>query len=284
MRYSIFVLPILFTLIAGSGGLAFAENSFNVKIPTGASYQNADKFWILSSGDRTDNSIGDTTGEITVYPGDSITWHNADDALHTITSVSASSIETGDFEEDGVFDSGIFTKGKSYTNQFDDLGDFHYYCILHTWMNGVVHVTKNPGSVQTIDNIGSGYSENGLGFEVKYILDTNLQKAVHVNPDDKSLTFRISGTSENEQITFVLPSELIESPNAVLVDGEITNFESEITSSGTKLVVPISSDTNEIKIMGTKVIPEFGFLAISILSISILSILFLTRSKLSMFR
>ena len=81
----------------------------------------------------------------------------------------------------------------------------------------------------------------------------------------------------------MLPLELIENPNAVLVDGEMTEFESEITSSGTKLIIPISSDSNEIKIMGTKVIPEFGFLALSILSIGLVSTLFLARSKLSIF-
>lgn len=274
MRYSIFVLPLILAMVS-SGGLAFAE-TYDIKIPTGASDPGAPFFW-------SETSTGVTTGIITISPGDSVTWHNADTAFHTITSVSADSYETGEFEVDGVFDSGFFTAGESYTRQFDDLGDFYYYCTLHPWMNGIVYVVKDPGSVQSLDNIGSGYSEDGVGFEVKYILDTNLQNAVHVNPDDKSLTFRISGTSGNEQITFLLPLELIENPNAVLVDGEMTEFESEITSSGTKLIIPISSDSNEIKIMGTKVIPEFGFLALSILSIGLVSTLFLARSKLSIF-
>lgn len=275
MRYSIFALSLIFALVVSSGGLAFAE-TFEIKIPTGASDPGAPFFW-------SETTTGVTTGIITISPGDSVTWHNADTAFHTVTSVSADSYETGEFEVDGVFDSGFFTAGESYTRQFDDLGDFYYYCSLHPWMNGIVYVVKDPGSVQSIDNIGSGLSEDGVGFEVKYILDTNLQNAVHVNPDDKSLTFRISGTSQNEQITFLLPLDLIENPNAVLVDGTMTEFESEITSSGTKLIIPISSESNEIKIMGTKVIPEFGFLALSILSIGLVSTLFLARSKLSIF-
>ena len=275
MRYSVFVLPLIIALVVSSSGLAFAE-TFDIKIPTGASDPGAPFFW-------SETSTGVTTGIITISPGDSVTWHNADTTFHTITSVSADSYETGEFEVDGVFDSGFFTAGESYTRQFDDLGDFYYYCSLHPWMNGIVYIVKDPGSVQSIDNVGSGYSEDGVGFEVKYILDTNLQNAVHVSPDDKSLTFRISGTSGNEQITFLLPLELIENPNAILVDGEMTEFESEITSSGTKLIIPISSDSNEIKIMGTKVIPEFGFLALSILSIGLVFILFLARSKLSIF-
>ncbi len=267
MRVTFFVLPLLIVMIVGSTSVAFAEN-YQIKIPSGASNSNAPFFW-------SEKSTGVTTGEITVFPGDSITWRIADSALHTITSVSHSG------EIDGVFDSGVFTVGKSYTRQFDEFGDFYYFCIIHEWMNGVVHVVPNPGNVKSIDNVGSGYSHDGLGFRVKYILDTNLQNTVHVNPNDKSLTFKISTHSENEQITFLLPKKLIENLNAVLVDGVITAFETEVTSSGTKLVILITTNSAEIKIMGTKVIPEFGFLALSILSVGLVSTLFLTRSKFS---
>ena len=270
MRVMFFLLPLLIAMLVGSTGVAFAEN-YEIKIPSAASSPNAPYFW-------SETSTGVTTGEITVFPGDSVTWNNADSALHTITSVSQSG------EVDGIFDSGVFTAGKSYTLQFDDLGDFYYYCVLHEWMNGVVHVVKNPGNVKSIDNVGSGYSDDGLGFRIKYILDTNLQNAVHVNPDDKILTFRISGNSNNDQITFLLPEKLIENPNAVLVDGVMAEFETEITSSGTKLIIPISADSQEIKIIGTKVITEFGFLARRTWCIRIMLILFLTRSKLSLFR
>ena len=254
-----------------------SAETYEIKIPSGASDPGAPFFW-------SEKSTGATSGEITVFPGDSVIWNNADTAFHTITSVSADSVETGEFEVDGIFDSGFFTAGKSYTQKFDDVGDFYYYCSLHPFMNGVVHVVKNPGNVKSIDNVGSGFSDDGLGFNVKYILDTNLQKVVHVNPDERSLTFRISESSGNDHITVVLPSKLIENPNAVFVDGAMTEFESEDTSSGTKLLIPITADSQDIKIMGTKVIPEFGFLAISILSIGVVSMLFLTRSKLSVFR
>ncbi|QLH05556.1 copper-binding protein [Nitrosopumilus oxyclinae] len=273
----VYLLPLLVLFVAGYASLAFAETTFEIKIPSGASDPGAPFFW-------SEKSTGVTTGEITVFPGDSVIWHNADTAFHTITSVSADSIQTGEFEVDGKFDSGFFTAGKSFTQKFNDVGDFYYFCSIHPFMNGVVHVVKNPGNVKSIDNVGSGFSDDGLGFKVKYILDTNLQKAVHVNPDEKSLTFRISGSSGNDQITLVLPPKLIENPNAVFVDGVMTEFESESTSSGTKLILPITADSKDIKIMGTKVIPEFGFLAISILSIGVVSMLFLTRSKLLMFR
>jgi plastocyanin len=277
MKISLFTL-FLFSISIFGISTAFAEE-YHITIPTGASDENAPYFW-------SEKSTGVTTGEITVFPGDSITWKNADTAFHTITSVSRSGEKlplTID-DEDGVFDSGFFTAGKSYTRQFDDYGNFYYYCSLHPWMYGIVHVVSDTGSVQSIDRVASGFSGDGLGFEVKYILDTNLANAVHVDPDEKTLTFTISDSSETDQITLVLPEGLIENPNAIWVDGKIiTNFQKETTSTGTKLVIPIDSDSREIKIMGSHVIPEFGFLALSILSIGLVSVLFLTRSRLSIF-
>ena len=270
----LFVLPLFVLMIVGSTSLAFAE-TYEIKIPTGASDLNAPFFW-------SEKITGVTTGVITVYPGDSVIWYNADTAFHTITSGIPPITEDGVFEEDGIFDSGFFTAGKSYTKQFDDLGDFPYYCSLHPWMDGIVHVVVNSGSVQSIDNVGSGYSDDGLGFEVKYILDTTLQKDVRIDPDEKSLTFRISGDTQSGNITFVLPTELIQNPNVVWVDGVIVDFDMDVTSTGTKLMIPIPLHSEEVKIMGTQVIPEFGFLALGILSIGIFSTLLLTRSKFSM--
>ena len=77
---SLFVIPLSVEI--------FAQTEYEIKIPTGAADPNAPFFW-------SEKSTGVTTGEITVYPGDSVTWSNADTAFHTITSVSASSIKTG---------------------------------------------------------------------------------------------------------------------------------------------------------------------------------------------
>ena len=265
MRAELCVLPLLAMFVAGFGSLAFAE-TYDIKIPSGASDPTAPYFW-------SEKSTGVTTGEITVYPGDSITWSNADTTFHTITSV------TKDGKVDGLFDSGLFTAGKSYTRQFDELGDFYYFCSLHPYMNGVVHVVLNPGSVQSIHGIASGYSDDGLGFEVKYILDTNLQNAAYIDTKGNALTFTISGDTLNEQITLILPTKLIDNPNTVWVDGDMVDFTIEETSTGIKLVIPIEPHSKEIKIMGTHVIPEFGLLAMGVLSVGLFSTLFLTRSK-----
>ena len=175
----------------------------------------------------------------------------------------------------------FFSAGESYSRQFTELGDFYYFCSVHPWMNGIVHVVKNPGSVQSINNVGSGLSDDGLGFQVKYILDTNLQRDVDIDTSENILTFKVSGDTENEQITFVLPPKLIENPNSVWVDGEMSEFQTD-TTTGTKLIIPIEPHSKEIKIMGTHVIPEFGFFALGILSIGLISTVFLICSKFSL--
>jgi len=265
-------LALAFLVIIPTTVVTFAQTEHEINIPSGASDPGAPFFW-------SEKNTGVTTGEITIYPGDSVTWRNADTAFHTITSVSPSSFETGDFEVDGVFDSGFFTAGKSYTRQFNDQGDFYYVCTIHPYMNGVVHVTTNPGSVQTIDRVASGFTDDGLGFKIKYILDTNLQNAVHVNPDKKTLTFTISGDTENEELIIILPPELIENPNTVWVDGEMFDFEIEETNTGMKLIIPILPDSKEVKIMGAYVIPEFGSVAMMILVLSIVSVVILSQKS-----
>ena len=260
--FSFFVLGIGFTSFAS------AEKNYVIIMPSGSSDPDAPFFW-------SEKSTGVTTGVITIHPNDSVTWENADTTFHTITSV------TPQGNIDGLFDSGFINAGESYSRQFPDLGDYYYFCSIHPWMSGIVHVVKDPGSVKSIQNVGSGLSEDGLGFEVKYILDANLQKAVHIDPDERTLTFRVSGDTQNEQITLVLPPKLIENPNAVWIDGTMTDFESQTTSTGTKLVIPIEPGISEIKVMGTHVIPEFGFVALGILGVGLFSTLFLVRSKLS---
>ncbi len=268
MRLYFFILPLLIAFILGSGNFIFAEETYTIVMPSGSSDSSAPFFW-------SEKSTGVTTGEITVFPNDSINWENADTAFHTITSVTQSG------EIDGIFDSGFINAGDSYSRQFIELGDFYYFCSIHPWMSGVVHVVKNFGSVQSIHSVGSGYSDDGLGFKVKYILDTNLQQAVFIDTTENALTFRISGDTENEQITIILPTELIENPNAVWINGVMTDFETDTTSSGTKLIIPMVPHSKEIKIMGTSVIPEFGFLALGVLSVGLFSTLFLIRSKFS---
>ena len=68
--------------------------------------------------------------EITVSPGTKITWTNHDETPHTVTSNDKSFASKG-LDTDDKFE-----------HIFASEGDFSYYCTVHPFMTGVVHVRK----------------------------------------------------------------------------------------------------------------------------------------------
>ena len=72
---------------------------------------------------------------LTVPTGTTVTWKNADSTLHTVTSGSAESGESGT-----VFDSSYMAAGKTFPWTFSTAGTFDYYCTLHPFMKGQVVV------------------------------------------------------------------------------------------------------------------------------------------------
>lgn len=70
---------------------------------------------------------------ISVAVGTTITWTNDDNAPHTATSGASPT-------PDGLFDTGIVTKGHSKAVKLSKRGTFEYYCALHPFMHGTVTV------------------------------------------------------------------------------------------------------------------------------------------------
>lgn len=68
--------------------------------------------------------------EITVAPGTTIVWTNRDQTPHTATS------------RDKSFASPALDTDDSYRFTFTKPGDFSYFCLMHPFMTGIVHVRK----------------------------------------------------------------------------------------------------------------------------------------------
>jgi plastocyanin len=66
--------------------------------------------------------------EITVRKGTTVIFHNLDDVVHTATA-------------DNIFDTGDIKKDGSYSIQFDEVGEFSYYCKPHPFMKAKIIVT-----------------------------------------------------------------------------------------------------------------------------------------------
>ena len=76
-----------------------------------------------------------TPQEITVAPGTTVTWTNADETPHTLAARDAS------------FKSKALDTGDAFTFTFAQPGDFAYFCTLHPFMTGVVHVRKRESAI-----------------------------------------------------------------------------------------------------------------------------------------
>lgn len=245
------IATILVLQVAGNN--AYALKTHTVKIPTGAADQNAPFFW--------------DPAEMTIQQSDFVEWGNGDTTTHTVTSGNLSV----DPEDVGtIFDSGLFGPGKFFKYQFTETGTFDYVCTIHPWMIGKINVVAAlTQDVKIVHNVGSEVDETGDGFDVQYMLNKKLQSA-SVDNARKTVTFVLEGEFEDDVFTVMLSEGLIENPNAVWLDDEqITNFQSETSNGITTLKIPLKADTEEVIIMGTSVVPEFGFLSLAIFTVAI---------------
>ena len=68
---------------------------------------------------------------VTVKPGTTVTWTNADDIPHTVVS------------KDGLFRSKVLDSGDKFSFTFAHAGQFGYFCSIHPHMTGKI-VVKAP--------------------------------------------------------------------------------------------------------------------------------------------
>ena len=105
-----------------TGNTTGASGGASVTIASGSSVPSNGKFFVPET--------------VTVSTGTTITWTNGDSTLHTVTSGSAESGNSGT-----EFDSSYLAAGKTFQHQFGTAGTFDYYCTLHPWMKGKVVVS-----------------------------------------------------------------------------------------------------------------------------------------------
>ena len=74
---------------------------------------------------------------VTIGVGGEVTWVNDDAAAHTVTSGVLA-----DGGSDGIFDSGLLGPGAEFSHRFEAAGEYHYFDLVHPWMQGIVIVME----------------------------------------------------------------------------------------------------------------------------------------------
>jgi len=240
---------------------------YDINMPTGSASPDAPYFW-------QNEKTGEATGDILILVGDTVVWKNGDQAKHTITS---GTLESG---PDGIFGGTDFlVPGEFYDYTFKKKGNYPYFCLIHPWMTGIVTVTGEGYKI--ISDVGKDVGDGLSSFNVDYQFSGIVSEA-SVNEEEKSITFQLTSDpkSNDQNLLMLLPSDLIDGPYVIFVDGE-KNLTFEYISDDVNTVkIELPDNSKEITIIGSKIMPEFGIVTVIILGIALTSMIFIQKSKI----
>ena len=146
--------------------------------------------------------------------------------------------------------------------------------VLVELVNGI---SAKPDTVQP--SITCGKSELAvMGNCVPYSISGGTVNGAKVNTNDNSLIVMISA-NEDGTITLNPSKNVLDGAFMVLVDGEEWD---DVEIDGNQITVMFLAGAEEIEIIGTHVVPEFGAIAALILAVAIISIIAVSaKSRLS---
>jgi predicted secreted protein with PEFG-CTERM motif len=129
---------------------------------------------------------------------------------------------------------------------------------------------------------------NANGYCIPYTISGASVTGARLNVATTSLIINLLTTSDGT-ITLDIPRNVLDTdsdknPLFVLVDGEEADSEESVTSDTRRVTIMFPEGTEEIEIIGTFVIPEFGTIAALILAVAIISIIAVSaKTRLNVF-
>ena len=266
---------ILMTTATSAAAIPSAYAETTVSLPVGSAVpgcEETDECYIPSS--------------VNVGAGETVTWSNDDTAAHTVTSGTAAD------GPDGLFDSSLFATGTTFSHTFEEEGTFDYFCMVHPWMVG--NVIVGQAIATATENISAAENEpetieiepttttESVEFNVDYDI-TGSGNVVNVTPDSEASSVIVELESATEQgvLTITLPRDVMDAKTSdeedddffVLVDGEEVVFEETKTDNDRTLAIQFPAGSEEVEIIGTFVVPEFGTIVMMVLAVAIISII-----------
>jgi len=149
------------------------------------------------------------------------------------------------------------------------------------------------GVTEPVDQIASTVTDTTVSIEgsndlIGYEITGGKLLGIIPDVDSNSLIIYIDATDDGS-LTLTIPRSVMDATiNGgdddffVLIDGEEVDFDEITTSTDRTLTIAFSAGAEEIEIIGTFVVPEFGTIAAMILAVAIISIIAISaKSRLS---
>jgi predicted secreted protein with PEFG-CTERM motif len=241
----------------------FAASNIEVIIATGSSSPKSN-LWF--SPPETNANVGDT-----------IEISNGDTVPHEIVS------GTPDSGPDEKFDTGTLNPGLSfsYLVTSKDVGTLHFYDKNYPWMVGNILVQSTPTGYKVFRGVGHDVGDGKTTFDVQYQSIKDIIGA-SVGQKDHSLNFILVGkTNQSSNLVLRLPNALIMPPFlGIQRDGQFINDFTISQEPGLNVItVPITPLSEQVSVVGSAVVPEFGPVAVLVLAISIVTIVLFTKFR-----
>ena len=303
---------VLFALVAGISATipdAFADHA-EVTITTGPG-----NLSVPGCEETNDCYVPETA---TVDAGGKVIMTNTDPAgIHTWTSGTVDGF-TG--TPDGVFESGMLNADQSYEWIADvEPGEYPYYCMLHTWMQGTIVVQEVAAEEEHMEE--EAHEEEHMEEETTMMEkdDHGDDHGDHMDDEGHLITeasatgMMSDGTTVSVWTTEPMAGEMMEI-HVEFVDSEHVNHDITVTQNGETVLddmgahhhggsgmhttAPLSSSdpvdititfqgygiddlTGPIgeEVVFSNVVPEFGTIAMMVLAVAIISIIAVTAKS-----
>ena len=135
-----------------------------------------------------------------------------------------------------------------------------------------------PVFAQTPQQFAVKDVQSGQSYTVNYGVTGATVNDISISQQDTSLLVTLTSSSDGN-LTMTMPRSLIDAKATlgddqffVLVDGADSDFTESKTTDSRTITVSIPEGTQEVEVIGTQVVPEFGSLSFVVLVIAIISI------------
>ncbi|MFQ5969741.1 MAG: cupredoxin domain-containing protein [Nitrososphaerales archaeon] len=232
---------------------------------------------------------------LTVKVGTGIVWTNTDDRRHTVTSGSPG-------EATAPLKSLLLEKGDTYEFTFSHAGlyqgSYKYFDQVTKTMRGEIiveeEVKKTEEKLPEVETIEIYFQDPKSGVK-KVLFPTGTIKSMYINPESRSLIINLEIVSTGT-LEITMDRSLIDAKRngkddrfMVLVKKVTSPFENEgnyeeISSTpserGLRIFVP--AKTEQIRIVGTQIIPEFPVAVMAVMGVIVATAIAISRFKNSL--